>query len=109
MTQHRRREIANAHANDELRWREYLKTVPEFRGKDVDAVFNDYRNRCRSNNDSPNRMTLVSWLHNQGLKVNFAPVAVGGVKPSDVEVRMLEMERQQEELASMYFTTSPTV
>ena len=33
MTQHRRREIANAHANDELRWREYLKTVPEFRGQ----------------------------------------------------------------------------
>jgi len=109
MTQHRRREIANAHANDESRWREYLKTIPEFRGKDVDAVFNDYRNRCRSNNDSPNRMTLVSWLHNQGLKVNFAPaaVAVGGVKPSDAEVRMLEMERQQEEQAAMTIASGP--
>ena len=109
MTQPRRREIANAHANDESRWREYLGTVPEFRGKDVDAVFNDYRNHCRTNNESPNRMTLVSWLHNQGLKVNFAPaaVAVGGVKPSDVEVRMLEMERQQEEQATMTIASGP--
>lgn len=107
MTQHRRREIANAHANDESRWRGYLKTIPEFRGKDVDAVFNDYRNRCRSNNDSPNRMTLVSWLHNQGLKVNFAPVAVGGVKPSAAELRMLEAEQRQREQAAANVADSP--
>jgi hypothetical protein len=107
MTQHRRREIANAHANDESRWREYLGTVPEFRGKDVDAVFNDYRNRCRSNNDSPNRMTLVSWLNNQGLKVNFAPVAVGGVKPSAAELRMMEMEQRQREQAAAKVACSP--
>lgn len=107
MTQHRRREIANAYANDESRWREYLKTVPEFRGKDVDAVFNDYRNRCRSNNESPNRMTLVSWLNNQGLKLNFAPVAVGGVKPSAAELRMLEMEQRQREQAATKVAGSP--
>lgn len=97
MTQHRRREIANAHADNESRWREYLGTVPEFSGKDVDAVFQDYRNRCAKNNESPNRMTLVSWLNNQGLKLNFASSPAGSVKPSAVELRMMQLERLQAE------------
>lgn len=88
----RRREIANAYAGDDAAWREFLETVPELEGKDIESVINKYRNRCRNDGYAPNRMELVGWLMNEGQRVNFDKMTKNKPRQSPVvceEVRTL--------------------
>jgi hypothetical protein len=77
MSEKRKRQIEAACRGDDTKWGGFLETVPEFEGKDVPAVINDYNNFCRKKNVRPNRYQLVSWICRQGAKVNMNALRQG--------------------------------
>jgi hypothetical protein len=77
MPEKRKRQIEAAYRGDDEKWGGFLETVPEFEGKDVPAVINEYNHYCRNKNVSPNRYQLVSWLCRQGAKVNMSALRQG--------------------------------
>jgi HEPN domain-containing protein len=97
MPQKRIRQIASACPGDEPAWRNYLEGVPEFKGKDIDAVIRDYANYCRQKGAKANRYQFVCWLNQQSATLNINALSLltaGRPKQTPLERSLQEMRRK---------------